>query len=207
MRLILGASLLLFSIAASAETVTLDFEGVVPDEGILTLNPDYQENGFIFDAGDSLAGVVGKDYSWNPLQSAALYWCGIDDPGFASCSGDDVTLSHEASTFNLQSFVVTFTQYQSPAEIRIDLEGLTQSGSVLQESIAFAAGQTIILDSSWSNLESVNFSAHVTGGDQFTSFSPVIDDIVVSVVPIPAAVWLFGSALAGLGWIRRKRVS
>jgi hypothetical protein len=25
-----------------------------------------------------------------------------------------------------------------------------------------------------------------------------------SVVPIPAAVWLFGSALAGLGWIRRK---
>jgi hypothetical protein len=25
-----------------------------------------------------------------------------------------------------------------------------------------------------------------------------------SVVPIPAAVWLFGSALAGLGWFRRK---
>jgi hypothetical protein len=26
----------------------------------------------------------------------------------------------------------------------------------------------------------------------------------VNVVPIPAAVWLFGSALAGLGWLRRK---
>lgn len=26
-----------------------------------------------------------------------------------------------------------------------------------------------------------------------------------SVVPIPAAAWLFGSALAGLGWIRRKQ--
>jgi len=25
-----------------------------------------------------------------------------------------------------------------------------------------------------------------------------------SVVPIPAAVWLFGSALAGLGWLRRR---
>ena len=24
-------------------------------------------------------------------------------------------------------------------------------------------------------------------------------------VPIPAAVWLFGSALAGLGWVRRKQ--
>jgi len=29
---------------------------------------------------------------------------------------------------------------------------------------------------------------------------------VATVVPVPAAVWLFGSALLGLGWIRRKRV-
>lgn len=28
----------------------------------------------------------------------------------------------------------------------------------------------------------------------------------VSMVPIPAAVWLFGSALAGLGWMRRKQI-
>ena len=26
----------------------------------------------------------------------------------------------------------------------------------------------------------------------------------ISAVPVPAAVWLFGSALAGLGWMRRK---
>jgi hypothetical protein len=28
----------------------------------------------------------------------------------------------------------------------------------------------------------------------------------VSAVPVPAAAWLFGSALAGLGWLRRKSV-
>jgi len=27
----------------------------------------------------------------------------------------------------------------------------------------------------------------------------------ISAVPVPAAVWLFGSALAGLGWLRRKQ--
>jgi hypothetical protein len=32
-----------------------------------------------------------------------------------------------------------------------------------------------------------------------------VDNIVVTAVPIPAAVWLFGSALAGLGWLRRKQ--
>jgi hypothetical protein len=30
--------------------------------------------------------------------------------------------------------------------------------------------------------------------------------ISVSTVPVPAAVWLFGSALAGLGWMRRKQI-
>ncbi len=28
-----------------------------------------------------------------------------------------------------------------------------------------------------------------------------------SVVPLPAAVWLFGSALAGLGWFRRRQTA
>ncbi len=31
--------------------------------------------------------------------------------------------------------------------------------------------------------------------------------ISASIVPIPAAVWLFGSALAGLGWMRRKQTA
>jgi len=30
---------------------------------------------------------------------------------------------------------------------------------------------------------------------------------VWTVVPIPAAVWLFGSALAGLGWLRRRQTA
>jgi hypothetical protein len=32
-------------------------------------------------------------------------------------------------------------------------------------------------------------------------------EVVGSMVPVPAAVWLFGSALAGLGWIRRKQTA
>jgi hypothetical protein len=31
--------------------------------------------------------------------------------------------------------------------------------------------------------------------------------IAYNIVPIPAAVWLFGSALAGLGWIRRRQTA
>jgi len=57
----------------------------------------------------------------------------------------------------------------------------------------------------WLNLVSVTFSA--TGdGFGFGSGTVVeIDNISVSTVPVPAAVWLFGSALVGLGWLRRKQ--
>jgi hypothetical protein len=56
----------------------------------------------------------------------------------------------------------------------------------------------------WLNLASVTFRAEGNG------FGPgggaiEIDNINVSAVPVPAAVWLFGSALAGLGWMRRKQ--
>lgn len=34
-----------------------------------------------------------------------------------------------------------------------------------------------------------------------------LDNLTYSVVPLPAAVWLFTSALAALGWIRRERNS
>lgn len=41
----------------------------------------------------------------------------------------------------------------------------------------------------------------------FFQTDPAANAVVhgVSVIPVPAAVWLFGSALAGLGWMRRKQ--
>jgi len=63
----------------------------------------------------------------------------------------------------------------------------------------FAGVATITLELGWDNIEELGFwDSH---GEPIS-----IDNIAVSsVVPIPAAVWLFGSALAGLGWLRRKQ--
>ena len=48
----------------------------------------------------------------------------------------------------------------------------------------------------------------INNGVSFNGTNPESFDtnyFVATAVPIPAAVWLFGSALAGLGWMRRKQ--
>jgi hypothetical protein len=47
----------------------------------------------------------------------------------------------------------------------------------------------------WTSLSSVQ----VSGLNQFGG----IDDIALEIVPVPTAVWLFGSALGVMGWTRR----
>jgi hypothetical protein len=37
-------------------------------------------------------------------------------------------------------------------------------------------------------------------------YNPSIDNFSASVVPVPAAAWLCGSALAGLGWMRQNKL-
>jgi len=37
--------------------------------------------------------------------------------------------------------------------------------------------------------------------------STYLDNVVITTAPIPASAWLFSSALAGLGWLRRKQFS
>ena len=51
-----------------------------------------------------------------------------------------------------------------------------------------------LLDASWQGLEKVEFLSYMT-----------ISEVTVTAVPVPAAAWLFGSALIGLAGLRRTR--
>ena len=72
-------------------------------------------------------------------------------------------------------------------------------GSIQHNPILAPGASTVLFDAGWKNLESVQFSTVSGSGFQ------TIDNVVVTAVPIPAAVWLFASALTGLGWVRRKQ--
>lgn len=58
-----------------------------------------------------------------------------------------------------------------------------------------------------SNIQFSNTWVTNASGDASLSFSLYGVSEAITVVPVPAAVWLFGSALLGLGWCRRAPVA
>jgi len=95
--------------------------------------------------------------------------------------------------------------------------GAVSAGSLVNQ--AFSAPITPIQDISNLTYELFSFQFTATGTQTTVNFmstpigssclpdcvGPIIDSVSVAAVPVPAAVWLFGSALAGLvGFARRN---
>lgn len=82
----------------------------------------------------------------------------------------------------------------------IGIYGTLAGGGVAQLSVPVGTGD-------WLNLKSVSFGASGSGFGELGLTVVSIDNIVVTAVPLPAAVWLFGSGLGLLGWLRRKKTA
>ena len=84
----------------------------------------------------------------------------------------------------------------------IEVTGVLGAGGSVITTFTFETGlsapETLTFGNEWLGLTSIELSA----GPTFNSLA--LDNFVVTTVPIPASVWLFGSALTGLGWIRRR---
>jgi hypothetical protein len=81
------------------------------------------------------------------------------------------------------------------------------SGTTLIDTWNMTNGQTLVVDlSSYTGLDQTNLFNFRTTVDVDSSFA--VKELkweYTQPVPVPAAVWLFGSALAGLGMIGRRK--
>jgi hypothetical protein len=125
--------------------------------------------------------------------------------GYSGGFLDSVTGDHDL-TITFDSAVGSFgfdTNYLMGADFDITINFL--SGSSYSENFLVSSGRSMEFfgfGSINTDIESV-----VINGGGYGSFNFALDNFTfstTSLVPIPAAVWLFGSALAGLGWMRRK---
>ena len=170
--------ILLMSIsgAAHASTITVDFDGIALGTGAGSL----ETQGYIFESTNGVNGCNGNNCLFSqsdmPFDTTQVLFRKADN-----------------GAFSLESLEVVFGDR---------VFGQTTSGeTIYSESFSFGFREVFVGDASWSSMEWVAVS--YTDPDGF--FGASIDNVWVSAVPVPAAVWLFGSALAGLGWMRRKQ--
>ena len=198
----------LFSLPGKASTVTIDFEEFALGDGGGSLggvyDPDPPYAVPLVSEGYEISGA-GRPTDSNPFYSAEVttgtntggslaYGAGVSGLGQdgynyrASISIDRV----DGGVFAIHSL-----------DLFLDSNGFTDIRGILSNGAGVSLTGVTVGTGDWLNLKRITFSAE---GDGFgPGYGTVeVDNIAVSAVPVPAAVWLFGSALAGLGWVRKR---
>ncbi|MDG1462772.1 MAG: VPLPA-CTERM sorting domain-containing protein [Gammaproteobacteria bacterium] len=178
----------------SAQTATIDFEGFSQGAGGGVYPTTLQSEGYDFsgftsfnDSMEIIAAGVNTTNAYGGSVSAP----GQDGFGVQALIDIERTDGGSFAIFSYELLLNT------------DNDGFTTITGELAGGGAANLGVPVGTGD-WLNLESVRFRAE---GNQFGPgfASAAIDNIVINAVPVPAAFWLFGSALAGLGWMRRKQ--
>jgi len=170
--------LLFVSVSTQAATVTLDFE------------EDFSADPFP-------NSVETKGYALNSAGNFQFFSnAGESDVSLVYCPGCVADLQRsDGQEFSLES--IDLSLFPGPNDV-VSLTGkYSAGGSISVGLVVDEIVDTYFLGSEWSGLIQVQFGS--------ASSAVFMDNIVVTAVPIPSAVWLLGSALAGLGWMRRKQ--
>ena len=198
-RAVLFMVLLLIGSIAVAESVTIDFDGVNPTYvGLAT----YQEDGMTLSSNVPDGTLI--DVNNIVRQNIGIFSGGTNSQSlFWGANGQVSTLTLIADNgkrFGVESLDASSLYNGSGA---LTLTGTKAGGGTVS--------QVLNLNGNLSNYSIAGLGLVTSlqiSFDGTTVAAPYdLDNISLNVVPIPAAVWLFGSALGLLGWLRRERAA
>ena len=190
----------LFATAGQAVTVTFDDEPNGPAFGALDTS-----QGYTFDTsvlpGAGIAFIETRD-----VPNGNYYEIVV--PGLVMRASDD-------SLFNLHELDVLFVDVDAPelglggtgSPNDVVIRAIDDSGDLIAELVSpYTDGlgwRTLTFGSEWTGIAELELGYSATAVE---STYGGYDNIVVTAVPVPAAIWLFGTALIGLaGFSKRNK--
>ena len=192
----------LLSLNAQASSVTIDFEefslGTSSTSAFVSQGYEFWGSSFPGPIPDGLPSEIVTGSSGTNSLEAFNGWGGQDSYG----ANVSIRMNREDDgAFAIHSLDLLLAGCASGGVSCNGSESI--SGTLAGGGAADLSGAVGTGD--WLNLVSVTFAATGDGFGYGSGTIAQIDNVNVSAVPVPAAVWLFGSALAGLGWMRRKQ--
>jgi len=199
---VLAASLLFLGGAIQASATTIDFEEFAVGHGSGDPYLPFQSKGYdisgytidgIFDGPMAVSVITGNNGT-NAFggESGAI---GQDGYGARLLMSVERT---DGTAFSLQS-ADFYADYDIDGYAYI--QGIKAGGgNVTLADAALGTGD-------WLNITRVDFGVSGDGFSYGYATGDVDNLVVGAAVPVPAAVWLFGSALGLLGWVRRHKAN
>jgi len=194
------ACLVVISFNTNASLIDFEDLGVLPGNQISTANfATITSGGFDFTPGSSFITFADMHVSNNHGNT-------VGSTTELSSHGDLLMTENGGGTFDLVSFLL--------GSAFIEIESFTVVGTL---SGGGTVSQTFNLDGNTATLELFNLNSSFTslievnwlhlGGNQgiFNVDNILVDNIIASAVPVPPALWLFGSGLLGLVGMARRR--
>jgi hypothetical protein len=186
-RTIHGALIVLISnvLALQVNAATIDFEGISPQfgSGPLVLTD---------------ATFTSSTGTWRLDAAGGTAFCAHSSSGGGNCLGvTTVDFTQPVSNLTFVSRADNASGIQSTVDVYVN--GIFDS----TVNISYDG------DGNTNDLVDLSGFSDVTKLILTTqdSFGVGWDDFTYAVVPVPAAVWLFGGALGALGWARRRQAA
>ncbi len=182
-----------------AATVTATFDG----------SPSVaEEGGFLLwaEAGIDFAAANGS-YAATQVGGGSIRWLGPSPTPILTFSMSD---GSRFSLVQLSLFEHAFEFGECCWPVATaDIVGYRADGSTVSiiNIDSSSADGLVSFDSAWTDLTYVAIVDRDIGADPSNAVVLNVNSVTVAVVPVPAALWLFGSGLAGLGWRMRRRRS
>lgn len=137
----------------------------------------------------TISGPGGFETRWN------LYRC-TD----SSCSGFDVT----SGIFEIGFFESVNRDFVTPVRIDDGAFYLLSMSATARATVEFVGDEPVPIFGTVNALNTTAFDFDLPDGVTFTSASGVFNSAPVTPVPVPAAAWLFVSAIFGAGVMGRR---